>query len=223
MTDKIHVMLVEDHAGYREVIARALKREHNVTLTSQFGTAEIALRSLEDRETRQTPDLILLDLNLPGMSGLDALPRFLETLPDAKIMILTQSDNEADVMQAISRGASGYLLKSSTANQIRQGIQTIMDGGAPLDPGVATFILNTLKTRAHKPAPEYILTEREMEILTLLAEGLVKKEIATRLGISSHTVITHVSHIYDKLQATNAPSAINKAYRLGIFPTRHAE
>ncbi len=210
MTDKIHVMLVEDHAGYREVIARALKRERDITLTSQFGTAEIALRSLQDHETRQVPDLILLDLNLPGMSGLDALPRFLATLPNTKIMILTQSDNEADVTKAITLGASGYLLKSSTANQIRQGIQTIMDGGAPLDPSVATFILNTLKSQVKKPTPEMMLTEREMEILTLLAEGLVKKEIAARLAISSHTVITHVSHIYQKLHATNAPSAITR-------------
>jgi len=220
MKDKIRVMLVEDHAGYREVITRALKRERNITLTSQFGTAEIALRSLQDQETRQVPDLILLDLNLPGMSGLDALPRFLGILPDVKIMILTQSDSEADVMQAIYRGAAGYLLKSSTATQIRQGIQTVMDGGAPLDPSVATFILNTLKTQAHKPTTEHILTERETEILTLLAEGLVKKEIATRLGISSHTVITHVSHIYEKLQATNAPSAVTKAFQKGILPTR---
>ena len=223
MTDKIHVMLVEDHAGYREVIARALKRERDITLTSQFGTAEIALRSLQDHETRQVPDLILLDLNLPGISGLDALPRFLATLPNTKIMILTQSDNEADVTKAITLGASGYLLKSSTANQIRQGIQTIMDGGAPLDPSVATFILNTLKSQVKKPTPEMMLTEREMEILTLLAEGLVKKEIAARLAISSHTVITHVSHIYQKLHATNAPSAINKAYKLGLFPTRNIE
>jgi DNA-binding NarL/FixJ family response regulator len=223
VTDKIQVMLVEDHAGYREVITRALKRERNITLISQFGTAEIALRSLQDSETRNVPDLILLDLNLPGMSGLEALPLFLATLPNVKIMILTQSDNEADVMNAITLGASGYLLKSSTVSQIREGIQTITDGGAPIDPGVARFILNTLKTRSHRTPPEHILTEREMEILTLLAEGLVKKEIATQLGISSHTVITHVSHIYEKLHASNAPSAINKAYRLGIFPTRHAE
>ena len=218
MTDKTHVMLVEDHPGYREVIARALKRERDILLTSQFGTAEIALRSVQDHETRQVPDLILLDLNLPGMSGLDALPHFLASLPSTKIMILTQSDNEADVMKAITLGASGYLLKSSTANQIRQGIQTIMDGGAPLDPTVATFILDSLKSQPKKSPPDTILTDREMEILTLLAEGLVKKEIAAQLAISSHTVITHVSHIYEKLQVSNAPSAVNKAHRLGIFP-----
>lgn len=220
MTDKIHVMLVEDHPGYREVVARALKRERDILLTSQFGTAEIALRSLQDHGIRQVPNLILLDLNLPGMSGLDALPRFLATLPNTKIMILTQSDNEADVMRAITLGASGYLLKSSTANQIRQGIQSIMDGGAPLDPSVATFILNNLKSHAKKSPPDTTLTEREMEILTLLAEGLVKKEIASRLEISSHTVVTHVSHIYQKLQVPNAPSAVNKAHRLGIFPEK---
>ena len=214
MNNKIRVMLVEDHPEYREAIELALGKEPAMELTGQFGTAERALRSLKHAKLCAVPDVILLDLNLPGMDGLDALPLFSAALPDAKIIILTQSDREADVLKAITLGAAGYLLKSATLKQITTGIQSVYNGGAALDAKVAQFILKTLKTK---------LPRGEIHpVLSLLAEGLVKKEIADRLCISSTTVVTHVSHIYEKLNATNAPSAINKAYRLGIFPTRNA-
>jgi DNA-binding NarL/FixJ family response regulator len=218
MKSKISVMLVEDHPEYREAVELALAKEPTMALTGQFGTAERALLSLKDVPPHKSPDIILLDLNLPGMNGLDALPCFSAALPQTKIIILTQSDREADVLKAITLGASGYLLKSATLKQITEGIRTVHDGGASLDANIAKFILTTLKTRLPRGDTEPMLTDREMEVLTLLAEGLVKKEIAERLSISSTTVVTHVSHIYEKLNVTNAPSAVNKAYRMGIFP-----
>ncbi|MDF7808628.1 response regulator transcription factor [Pontiellaceae bacterium B12219] len=217
MKHKIRVMLVEDNPEYRDVIDLALEDENDIELISQFGTSEIALRSLQDMSTRNVPDLVLLDLRLPGMDGLDSLSYFRTALPDAKIMILTQSDEEADVLRAISRGASGYLLKSSTLAQITDGIRSIMAGGASLDSGVARFILDTLKSNLPQGEIDTILTPRELEILTLLGEGFVKKEIAEQLNISYTTVDTHVAHIYEKLDVRNAPSAINKAHRLGLF------
>ena len=219
MKQKIKVMLVEDHPGYREVISRALKNEEEIELISQFGTAEIALRSLQDMSTRKVPDLILLDLNLPGLSGLEALPFFKQSIPDTEIIILTQSDKEADILNAISLGAKGYLLKSSTANQIRDGIKTVVNGGATLDPSVANFILNTMSDRPQKATLEKNLSDREMQVLELLGEGLVKKEIASKLGISITTVADHVRHIYEKLEVQNAPAAVNRAHRLGLFPS----
>ncbi|WP_372795802.1 response regulator [Pontiella sp.] len=218
MKKQIKVMLVEDHAGYREVITRALKNEEQIELISQFGTAEIALRSLQDMSTRKEPDLILLDLNLPGLSGLEALPFFRQSIPDTEIIILTQSDKEADILNAISQGAKGYLLKSSTAAQIRDGIKTVMNGGASLDPAVANFILKMMSNLPQKSTLQKNLSEREMEVLSLLGEGLVKKEIASELGISVTTVADHVRKIYEKLEVQNAPAAINRAHRLGLFP-----
>ena len=218
MKRAIRIMLVEDNPEYRDVISLALEDEPDIDLISQFGTSEIALRSLQDMSTRKVPDLVLLDLRLPGMDGLDSLPYFKSALPDAKIMILTQSDDEADVLRAISRGASGYLLKSSRVNQITDGISTVMVGGAPLDSGVARFILDTLQNNMPKDEVENMLTPRELEILTLLGDGFVKKEIAMQLGISYTTVDTHVAHVYEKLEVRNAPSAINRAHRLGLFP-----
>ncbi len=213
-------MLVEDYPGYREIVELALGREPDMELTSQFGTAERALRNPLNRDVPNHPDIILLDLNLPGIGGLEAIPHFIAALPGAKIIILTQSDREADILQAIMLGASGYLLKSSTVKQLTEGIRTVMAGGASLGAKVAKFVLNTLETKLPQRDIELLLTERELEILTQLAAGQVKKEIAERLGISINTVVTHVSHIYEKLNVKNAPAAIAKAFQIGILPGR---
>ena len=215
----IRTMLVEDNRDYRSVIEHALEVEPDIELVSQFSTPEIALRSLEDHKTRKVADLILLDLRLPGMDGLEALPWFLKALPDAKVIILTQSDAEADVLQAIKLGAAGYLLKSTRADQLIDGIRNVMSGGASLEAGVARLIIETLQTKLPDNKPEQLLSKRELEILTLLAEGLAKKEICNQLKISYSTVDTHVAHIYNKLDASNAPAAISKAYRKGILKT----
>jgi two-component system nitrate/nitrite response regulator NarL len=220
MNNPVKVMIIEDNPEFRKVLRLALSRDAAIELSSEFGTAEIALRSLRDGSLPGSPDVILLDLRLPGMGGLDALPHFTSTAPQAKVIVLTQSDCEADVLRAIALGAAGYLLKSSTITQIKEGIRTVIDGGASLDPGVARFLLKTLQARLPKTSTDGTLSERELEILALLGEGLVKKEIADRLGITYPTVDSHVQHIYEKLQVHNAPAAINIAYRLGIFPPK---
>ncbi|MDF7806353.1 response regulator transcription factor [Pontiellaceae bacterium B12219] len=221
MKKNIRVMMVEDHPEYREVIEIALQKASGIELVSEFGTAERALRSLQDMSTRIEPDIILLDLNLPGMSGLDAIPYFASTVPDAKIIILSQSNQEGDVLKAITLGATGYLLKSSTVKTITDGIKTVMEGGAPIDAGVAKHILATLKAPPQKEETLPALSDREMEILTLVAKGHLKKEIGEMLGISVYTVVTHTGHIYQKLNVANAPSAIDKAHTLGLFKHKH--
>lgn len=218
MERPIRLILVEDNPEYREVIELALCSGSGIELIGQFGTAESAWRSLEERRLPESPDIILLDLNLPGMDGLQAIPYFREVAPGARIIVLTRSDREADVLGAIRRGAAGYLLKSSTVEQITEGIRTVMEGGASLDAGIARFILQALQAKLPEHEPQRPLSEREMEILALLAEGLFRKEIADRLGIGLTTVVTHLTHIYEKLDATNAPAAVDKAHRLGLFP-----
>jgi len=223
MSRKTRIMLVEDHAGYREIITRALKSQPEIDMVSQFGTAEIALRSLLTVTQENTPDLILLDLNLPGISGLEALPLFIKNIPGVKIIILTQSDRKEDVLNAISNGAAGYLLKSATVQQIREGIQTVVSGGASLDPGMARHIMDDMKTNAMRGTHKKLITEREREVLTLLGDELVKKEIADRLNISVSTVVDHVRKIYEKLEVQNAPSAIHKAHNLGILSKKSTD
>jgi DNA-binding NarL/FixJ family response regulator len=220
MSTKIRVMLIEDNPEYRAVIHLALEDETDIELTSQFGNAELALRSLDDSAKRKTPDLVLLDLNLPGMSGLEALPYIQNALPSTKTLILTQSNAEADVLRAITLGASGYLLKSAALHEITGGIHNIMKGGASLDSGVAKFILNTLQQQLPQHETEKLLSNRELEVLTLLGEGLVKKEIADRLKVTYSTVDSHVANLYSKLDVKNAPSAVNIGHRLRLFQTK---
>ena len=213
----IRVMMVEDHPEYREGIALALEPEKDIELTNRFGTAERALRHLQDLDTPQKPDVILLDLNLPGIAGLESLPYSRICLPDAKVIILTQSDREADVLAAISAGAAGYLLKSASLNQITESIRTVMSGGAALDAKMASFILKNLKKTPPKTGVKDQLSLRELEVLRLLGQVLLKKEISDRLGISIPTVASHVRHIYEKLHVQNAAAAITKAYCSGIL------
>ena len=120
-------MLVEDHAGYRETIAIALEQSDNMQLGSQFGTAEIALRKLQETASPKQPDIILLDLNLPGMSGLEALQWIKQHSPETRIIVLTQSDKKADVLSAIHSGANGYLLKSAPIEEITKGMQHLFE------------------------------------------------------------------------------------------------
>ena len=213
-------MLVEDNPEYRKVIALALKKAGDMELVGEFGTAEIALRSLQTANDLEAPQLILLDLRLPGMNGLEALPLFKKQLPEIQIVILTQSDMESDVMKAISLGAAGYLLKSSSAQQIIAGIRSTLEGGAALDSGVTRQIMDSLRMKLPDEDPEGILSQREVEILFLLSEGLVKKEIAEKLKIHYKTVDSHVAHIYQKLEVSNAPSAISAGYRRGILEVK---
>lgn len=219
MKNGINVMLVEDNPAYRKSIGYALNGRDGINLPHQFGTAEIAIQSLLEMDPAKIPDVVLLDLNLPGMSGLEALPWFKKYIPDANVIVLTQSDAEADVLHAIQEGAMGYLLKSSTVKQIKEAIRSVMDGGSTLDGKVAKFIVTTFNERVPKHVQESTLSQRELEILTLLSEGLVKKEIGDRLNIGYSSVATYTRRIYEKLHVVNAPSAVSKAFRAGILTT----
>lgn len=218
MNQNIRIMLVEDHAGYRETIATALELEDNMELVGQYGTAEIALRKLQSSTESELPDVILLDLNLPGFHGLEAMPWISQYAPKAKTIVLTQSDNVPDINRAIIQGAAGYLLKSAKLREIIDSIKTVVDGGASLDPDVARYILNTFQnTKTGAAQPERELSQRELETLELIGQGLAKKEIADKLDISITTVAYHVKHIYEKLNVANAPAAVDRAHRLGIL------
>lgn len=217
MKDVISITIIEDHLAYRNVIERSLQKDPNMTVLSRYGTAEIALRDFEDRNTAKHPEVILLDLNLPGMSGQEAIPWIREYLPKAKIIILSQSDNEADVVDAISKGATGYLLKSAKASEISAAIKIVMDGGASLDAGVASYIINRIKKGQKKTPVVSPLSERELTVLKLLAEGMLKKEISEELKVSVPTVAFHVKNIFQKLDASNAPAAVGKAYKTGLL------
>ena len=219
MATPTKVILVEDNPEYRNVLKLAFEFDDSIELIGIYGSAEHALRALEPKSTKGLiPDILLLDLNLPEMSGLEAMQWFRDYLPKAAIIVITQSEAESDVLTAIQKGASGYLLKSSTVQQIKDAIQTVANGGALLDSKVAKYIIAQVQKAPAKDDSQANLSSREMEVLGLLAEGLVKKEIAKKLGISFFTVSTHIRHVYDKLNVLNAPAAVSTAYQTGLLP-----
>ena len=212
---EIKISLIEDNVDYRDALATSLEDCPGFELHSQFSTAEVALQYFQDH-AEELPHIILLDLRLPSMSGLEALNVLTQKFAQIKIIILSQSDDEENVIKAISAGASGYLLKSSSLADLSNGLKMVMDGGATLDPEVAKYIVASMQKGAHlkQKSP---LTQRELEILEHLGAGLSKKEISEKLNIGYDTVDSHVRSIYTKLQVNNAPSAVGKAYKIGIL------
>jgi len=210
-------MIIEDNAAYRESIETAIDFADGIEVAGRSGTAEIVLRSLSQPGVQCQPDIILLDLNLPGMSGFEAIPWIRKYSPDAKIIVLTQSNNLDDVKKAVLLDVSGYLLKSATYEQIIRGIRDVVKGGASLDPKVGSYMLQAI--RDNFPEAQFCnpLSEREEEILGLLAEGLVQKEIADGLEISASTVKSHIKNLLIKLDAPNSAAAVSKAFRMGLF------
>jgi DNA-binding NarL/FixJ family response regulator len=204
--------IIEDNRAYREAVTYALETEPGISCDAAFSSAEAALKHWE---TSEAPNVILLDLDLPGMSGLDALREFRRLNESVAVLILTEFDDRPKVFQAISEGASGYLLKSSPIADIVRGIHEVMAGGAPLNARIAKMMLSTF-THVKPTQPDTALTAREREVLTRLAAGAAKKQIAAELAISYHTVDMHTRAIYKKLQVNNLSGAVNKALRSGL-------
>ena len=205
----IVVWVIEDNESFRRSLADVIAEAEGLVCPFSFVRCEDALEAIGGE---QQPDVILLDIGLPGMSGLEGIQRFAEMLPDTRVIVLTVFEDEDKIFDAISCGAAGYLLKTATLPQIVQAIREVKEGGAPINPKIAGRILGFFKMT--KPAKtDYHLTPRETQILQQLVEGLIKKEIADRLAISFHTVDMHLRNIYAKLQVNTATGAVAKAVR----------
>lgn len=216
MNQPIRIMLVEDNPDYLRTLSLAVSIEAGFDLVGQYGTAEEALLKFEKMVGREAPDMILLDMNLPGKSGLQALTCFRKRNKAIKIIVLTQSDREADVLAAIAAGANGYLLKGAMRKTIFDGIRSVINGGVTIDPKVANYIIEKFKSKEVFTKGN-CLSRRELEILTLLSEGYVQKEISERLKITNNTVSTYIRRIYIKLEVNNAPAAISTGFRRGLL------
>lgn len=216
MTEKtsvkpIAVWLVEDNRHFSEAIECILETEDGITLKESFRSAEAVLKALAKKTQ---PQVIILDLGLPGMSGIDAIPEILQHAPKCHVLVLTTDDGRSKVLAAIANGAAGYLLKGDDLDVIVSGIRDVVDGRAAINSKVSRMILDIFR-KIPKPPPEANLTSRESEILCLLADGKIKKEVAEQLGISYYTVDTHVKRIYKKLQVNNLSGAIARMTQSG--------
>ena len=212
----IEVWVVEDNPAYRRGLARTLTNTEGLACKRQFDRAEPVFTALNQG---QIPDVVLLDVQLPGMDGISALSELRKVYPSLCTVILTAFDDAEKIYQAVCSGASGYLLKSAQKAEIAQAIREAHLGGAPMTPSVSRKVLDRFATPAGGAAigcEDYELTEREKDILRLMAEGLIKKEIADALSISTHPVNTHIRSIYEKLHVNTNTGAVAKAIREDI-------
>jgi len=206
------VWIIEDHAAFRRTLVRVLSAEPDLQCPRDFDSCEKALVALAHDDA---PDLILLDVGLPGMSGLDGICLIKERSPKTIVVILTVFEDDDKVFRAICAGAEGYLLKTSSAADITQAVRDALAGGSPMNPRIARRVLEMFSKLAPKQG-DYGLSEREKEILQLMVTGLIKKEIADRLSLSVHTVDTYLRRIYEKLAVNTRTGAVAKALKEGL-------
>lgn len=212
-TECLTVWVVEDDAWFAQQLSTLIGLSDAFTCPSVFATCEPALAKLQ---TGDPPDIVLMDVGLPGMSGIEGVKRIRAMTPEVKTVILTVFEDSDTILQAISNGAAGYLLKGSSLEVIVDSLKSIAVGGAPINPQIAKKILDVFAhTRAGQN--DYGLTPREQEVLCNLVEGLQMKQIADRMFITFHTVDKHVRSIYAKLQVPSRSLAIAKALKENLL------
>ena len=206
------IWIIEDHSAFRRTLVRVLAAEKGLACTRDFDSCEKALAALAQDDS---PDLILLDVGLPGMSGLEGIRLIRERSPNTLVVILTVFEDDEKVFQAICAGASGYLLKTGGVSHITQAVHDALAGGSPMNPRIARRVLEMFSKLAPKHS-DYGLSDREKEILQCMVSGLIKKEIAEKLALSVHTVDTYLRRIYEKLEVNTRTGAVAKALKEGL-------
>jgi DNA-binding NarL/FixJ family response regulator len=206
----MRVLIVDDHPVFRDGLAGLLATLPDVEIAGTAGTAEEALAVVRD----SSPDIVLMDINLPGASGVEATQAVLAAAPATAVLVVSMVDDDDTVFAALAAGARGYLLKGASAAEITAALRTVAAGGAVFGAGIASRLL--AKTPAQMPGPsvasgQHDLTAREREVLDLLADGASNKQIARSLGLSLKTIQNHVSRILDKLQAADRTQAALRA------------
>jgi len=207
----IHVSIIEDHPDFRKGLAYLLDASEGFECIDTFYSAEDALDNLSGDE-----DMILLDINLPQISGIEAIPKIKILFPELRIIMLTILDDDHTIMEAILAGADGYLLKKSSPTKILNSIKECDGGGSPMTASIAKKVLTIFKKYVPVQNEDFSLTKREKEVLNLLVEGTDNHNIAEVLFISIQTVRNHIRHIYKKLQVHSKTQAVVKAIREGL-------
>ncbi len=205
----IAVSIVEDDTKLRETLARYLGGQPGFRCASAHANAEAALVEIPTAN----PDVVLMDINLPGMSGIECVPRLRQALPSAKIIMLTVFEEGEHVFKALSAGAFGYLVKSIRPARILEAIREVHAGGSPMSGHIARKVVQSFQARAKACAETDSLSARELEVLQSLSKGHTYKQIAGDLGISLATVRTYIQRIYEKLHVHSHAEAVMKFAR----------
>lgn len=202
----ISVSIVEDDAGLRENLVRLIENSPGFRCSSQHATAESALKEIP----HANPEVVLMDINLPGLNGMECVRRLKPMLPGVQIIMLTAYNKIEHIYDALSAGATGYLLKQTKPEDLLAAIRDVHEGGSPINSSIARKIVQSFQKTAAVGGEVATLSPRESEVLELLAKGYLYKEISEKLDLSFSTVRTHVRHIYEKLHVRSRTEAVTK-------------
>lgn len=210
--EPIRVLLVDDHPAFRAGLTALLAPVQEITIVDEVASGEQALAVIH----RVQPDVVLMDLTMPGMGGAEATERILRDHPHVRVLVLSMSDDDASVFAALRAGARGYVVKGARRAELSRSIQAVAAGEAVFGPAIAGRLIGYFSgpSRREQSLPE--LTPREREILTLMTSRLSNPQIAERLGLSQKTVRNHASNIFAKLHVADRASAVNRARESGF-------
>ena len=205
-----NISIVEDNEKLRATLAKVIDRAEGFHCVSHYGSAEDALKNLPVVK----PDVVLMDINLPGINGVECVRKLKVLLPKTQVMMLTVYEDTDNIFAALAAGASGYMLKRTPAKELLEAIHEVLRGGSPMTTHIARKVVLSFQLSAAasaKTANELSeLSDREQQVLDLLSQGLIYKEIAEKLGISYETVHTYIRRIYEKLQVRTRTEAVAK-------------
>ncbi|HYV93519.1 MAG TPA: response regulator transcription factor [Chitinophagales bacterium] len=206
----IRVMIVEDNDEFRDSLINLVEEAEGFEFAGAFSDCKRIVQHLSEFE----PDVVLMDIDLPGISGIEGVLLIKEKFPDAKILMLTVFEANDKIFNSLCAGASGYLLKSTIPSRILEAVKEIHEGGAPMTPSVAARVLKMFRSQAEKPSLEsFTLSDREKEVLNCLVKGMSYKMVASHCFISADTVNAHIRNIYKKMQVHSKSEAVAKAIK----------
>lgn len=202
----VRISIVEDNKAFRESLSQMLDKAAGFRCLHTYGSAELALEKIP----ASPPDVVLMDINLPGASGVECVRKLHATLPEVRVIMLTVYENTENIYAALKAGASGYILKRTSPAKLLEAIQDVMDGGAPMSSAIARKVVQSFHDI--KTANENVegLSAREKEVLDMLAEGFLYKEISDKLHLGLGTIKTYVRRIYEKLHVQSRTEAVVK-------------
>ncbi len=212
MGSVLRVAIVEDDKELRELLRRRVERAEHMRVTASFTSGDDFLEGLNGLQA----DVVLMDINMPGRNGIECVREAKATHPSLQFMMLTIFENPAYIFEALCAGATGYLLKSTPAEELISAIRDIHKGGSPMNSTIARMVVSSFQKETQQRINDEQLSDREKQVLDGLAAGLQYKEIADRAGISTETVRVHVRRIYSKLQVSGRMEAVRKVYPRGI-------
>ena len=205
----IQVSIVEDNDQLRGTLARLINRADGFACLSQYATAEAALEGLP----KDRPQVVLMDINLPGMNGVECVRRLKQIVPEISAVMLTAYEDTENIFNALAAGANGYLLKRAPRAELLEAIREVHRGGSPMTTHIARKVVQSFQKTEPAAPPGETLSAREQEVLDHLSQGFLYKEIAEKMGISYETVHTYIRRIYEKLQVRTRTEAVAKFLR----------